>query len=44
LTCSRDLTSRLYSAEKIEGYEPFTFSSHKDRVMGAFFATNHLAV
>ncbi|KAG0148898.1 hypothetical protein CROQUDRAFT_654250 [Cronartium quercuum f. sp. fusiforme G11] len=41
LTTSKDMTTKMYTVNPVEGYKPRTFTGHKDTVLGAWF-TGHI--
>ncbi|OAX35682.1 WD40 repeat-like protein [Rhizopogon vinicolor AM-OR11-026] len=40
ITTSRDMTTRLFTLNPLEGFRPKTFAGHKDAVVGAYFSAN----
>jgi periodic tryptophan protein 2 len=41
LTWSKDLTMKMMSLHKIEGFLPFTFSGNKKKIVRAFFSEDN---
>ncbi|CAG8453180.1 5860_t:CDS:2 [Paraglomus brasilianum] len=44
ISCSKDMTARIYSVNPIEGFTKTVLSGHKDTVVGAFFTKNQKTI
>jgi len=40
VTTAKDLTARVWSLDRIEGFTPTTLSGHRDTVVGAYFSAD----
>lgn len=44
VTCSHDMTARLFTLDPLPGFRPKTLSGHKDRVIDAYFSKDSKSI